>query len=121
MDKKRKMEIKHPQLRKIRDALRKAIVDATYDRLSEIMDEQGKYPVEEKEKLIPLVRKEQALRRALKASICICPICNSQTSDMIHNPHNKSWYCLDCYQELHEWYKHSPNSTESRHAPNPFP
>ncbi|MBD3214548.1 MAG: hypothetical protein GF311_18200 [Candidatus Lokiarchaeota archaeon] len=121
MNKKKKLEIKHPHLRKIRDTLRYVIVEETYERLSNLISEQRKYSIEEKEKLIPLVREEQALRRALDASVCICTICKSQASDMIYNPQLKKWYCVNCYEHNQYYYKHSPNSTERKDAPNPFP
>lgn len=121
MDKKRKLIIKHPQLREIRDTLRYIIVEEVYKELGELNDEIMEYPVEEKNIRVPIIRKKQALRRALDASICICPICKSQASDMIYNPQLEKWFCVDCYEHNHEWYKTHPHSTERRDAPNPFP
>ncbi|MBD3213469.1 MAG: hypothetical protein GF311_12750 [Candidatus Lokiarchaeota archaeon] len=73
------------------------------------------------DKLIPLVRKEQDLQRALDASTCICSICGSKTSDMMLNPFHKEWYCISCYKRRQEYYKTHPHSTEHPDAPNPFP
>lgn len=109
MDKKRRLTIKHPHLPKVRDALRKAIVDTTYKILNELRENEEPYD------------KVQTLQRALDASICKCAKCASSASDMIYNPQLEKWFCVDCYEELHEWYKTHPNSTESRHAPNLFP
>ncbi len=109
MDKKRRLEIKHPHLRKIRNSLRYVIVEETYRRLDKLRKKQEPYD------------KVQSLQRALNASICKCSKCASTTSDMIHNPYDKNWYCVDCYEKLQYWYKYSPNSTERKDAPNPFP
>lgn len=121
MDKKRTLIVKHPRLRKIRNTLRIAIVDAVLEKIEELREEVREIPVREGEKRIPLIRKGQALEKALKESVCFCPICHSQTSDMIFNTHNNTWFCIECYEEQHEWYKTHLHSTERRNAPNPFP
>jgi hypothetical protein len=122
MDKKRTLIVKHPRLKFIRDTLRQTIVSAVYKEKSRLIDEQLKYDVsKDEDKLIPLVRKEQALQRALNASTCKCPTCGSKTSDMMYNSVGKAWFCISCYEKRHEWYKTHPHSTEDPDAPNPFP
>jgi len=121
MDRKRTLVIKNPHLRKVRDALRMAIVNATFERQKEIRKKKRRFHPTEVERRIPLANQEQDLDRALRASVCMCPICRSQTSDMIFNPVIKKWYCIKCYEENRKWYRTHPNSTESRYTPNPFP
>ncbi|MBD3215471.1 MAG: hypothetical protein GF311_22870 [Candidatus Lokiarchaeota archaeon] len=121
MDKKRTLKITHPRLRTLRDNLRNVIVKEVYKRLHELRKEIRKYPIEDAKNRIPLIREKQTLKCALDASICKCSKCTFTTSDMIHNPFDKNWYCISCYEKAHEWYKTHPHSTESRNAPNPFP
>jgi hypothetical protein len=118
MDKKRTLIVKHPRLKFIRDTLRQAIVSAVYKRKAQISKEIRKYPSDEEENSIPLIRERQALQRALDASTCICPACGSKTSDMIFNTVDKSWYCISCYEERHEFYE-THEHPEGRD--NPFP
>jgi hypothetical protein len=119
MEKKRTLIVKHPRLKFIRDTLRQVIVSATYKEICRLLDEQMGYDVsKDEDKLIPLVRERQALQRALDASTCICPACGSKTSDMIFNTVDKSWYCISCYEERHEFYE-THEHPEGRD--NPFP
>lgn len=120
MDRKRTLIVKHPHLRKVRDALRMAIVDAVFKKKKEIRDKERKYKAGHPKRK-SLISQSQELDHALKASVCMCPICRSQTSDMVFNPILEKWYCIKCYEENRKWYRTHPNSTESRYAPNPFP
>lgn len=93
MDKKRKQIIKHPHLRKVRNALRMAIVDVTYKKMSQIRKEESSYSLGDDKVIIKeLSNANQALQRALDASICKCAICASTNSNMIHNPVDNAWY-----------------------------
>ncbi|KKK50844.1 hypothetical protein LCGC14_3120950 [marine sediment metagenome] len=113
MNKKRTISIKDPRLQRIRNSLRYIILEAATEEISRMMNERreivkklqnnsenkGLY-----EKKLELIDKIDKLRTAWDKSICVCPICGSRVNDMTFNPASKSWYCVKCYQEHHEFY-----------------
>ena len=54
-----------------------------------------------------LSREQSLIWNILDASICLCSICGKGESDMTFNPHDKEWYCTECYDENQEFYKDS--------------
>lgn len=56
------------------------------------------------EKLPLLVDMIDSLNTAWKKSICVCPVCGSQTSDMTYNPVEEKWFCVRCYKENQAFY-----------------
>ncbi len=105
MNKKRTISIKDPRLQRIRNSLRYIILEAATEEISRMIRENSKLDLDhDEEKIKILSDKADKLRTARKKSICVCPICGSRTSDMTFNLASKSWYCVKCYQEYHEFY-----------------
>jgi rubredoxin len=50
-------------------------------------------------------RKIDALWSAVDKSICKCPVCGTETSDMTFNPYDMTWYCPKCYSKNQTFYK----------------
>jgi len=104
MNKKRTIRIERECLRTIRNNLRKVILKAVLDKKRILREETSQYEVGD-ERRIPLIRQEDALWSAVDESICKCPVCGTETSDMTFNPYDKAWYCPECYSKNQAFYK----------------
>ncbi len=108
MKKHRKIIIKNPSLKKIRNNFRKIIQKAKSDEINNIikkqrellnqMKKEGKLIPELEEKSKILESRKQTLNRVFNESICICPICREIDKDMVYATRSKAWYCIDCYE-----------------------
>jgi hypothetical protein len=87
-----------------RNALRIIIKLSVYDKIDKLLDEENK-PAITGDLKIKLIDQKNDLRRALKQSICMCPVCGSTTSDMVFNTYDKYWHCIKCYNENQEFYR----------------
>ena len=117
MEPKKTIIIKNPQLRKIRNNLRLLFIKAASDRKSQLRDEfrrvwwdEDGNPKEYNNGRIRIshdIRGEmEKIDKILDRSICFCPSCRSSDKDMVRNPVTKVWFCIQCYQNNHEFYKH---------------
>ena len=98
MDKLRKIEIKHEQLRRIRDNLRNLLGEIIIDKCLELKEkgkEFGQFTIQRK----AFFNKSQELRRAYDKSILTCTLCHSDTSDMVYVPRSGKWLCVECAAE----------------------
>jgi hypothetical protein len=104
MNKKRTITIERECLRKIRNNLRAVITWAASDKKKKLREESRQYEVGTKE-MWEVSRKIDALWSAVDKSICKCPSCGTETSDMTFNPYLKAWVCTKCYAENQAFYK----------------
>lgn len=115
MKKKRTIVIKDPYLRKIRNNLRKFLIQLVVEREEEIQDriERIVYDKhksfrdlkdEEKEEVSSLNLELRKYMSLIRDSICYCNTCQSKEKDMSFNPMLKKWYCVDCFKEFREEY-----------------
>jgi len=96
MDKKRKITVKHPRLRKIRYELRSLLQKVVLDRLDELSDNLRKAnSVEEMQKIS---WRQQDLERGLVKHPLGCKLCGDRDVDLIYNPNTSRWYCERCYE-----------------------
>ena len=119
MNKKRTISVKHPQLVRFRNALREVIFKAKHVEVMKLIDAQkGLRPTEsdlDGERVKDLSDKVDKLSTAWKKSICTCSSCGSRTRDMTFNPNGKFWFCSECYQHNHEFYKKKAEEGEIWH------
>ncbi|TFF97046.1 MAG: hypothetical protein EU541_08705 [Promethearchaeota archaeon] len=103
MKKKRTIRITHPQLVRIRNALREIIIYAQLRQSQKIHREEVGLDINDP-KYRKLSNEWSTLQRALENSICICPVCRAHEKDMTYNPHLKSWFCEECYKFNQNFY-----------------
>lgn len=128
MRKKRTISVRHPQLVRFRNALRKAISTAELVEENRLLDEEGGldhiYSEADRKRVRELSDMQDKLAAAWNKSLCVCSLCGSRTSDMMFNPYMKEWFCVDCYLKNHEFYKTEArkgqiwNSEDYPHAPS---
>ncbi|MBD3215426.1 MAG: hypothetical protein GF311_22645 [Candidatus Lokiarchaeota archaeon] len=121
MNKKRKITIKDPHLRKIRTNLRNILSEVVINSITEMREYEedfGFSDPNDHQCYLEYSKRVEALDTVWKESICVCPICGSREKDMTYNPELKEWDCVDCYQEHREWYE-THDHPEGRS--NPFP
>ncbi|MFX1281159.1 MAG: hypothetical protein ACFFA3_17545 [Promethearchaeota archaeon] len=113
----RRILIKDPKLRNLRNNLRMIIKQAVLRKQNELLEKsrktrKGKEMTRELiEKLRNINREIHKLRRALQVSICECAACARSDTDMIFHPRWKAWYCPDCYDASIK-YKPPPHESE---------
>jgi seryl-tRNA synthetase len=113
----KRITIKHPVLRKLRNNLRKIIKQAVLLKENELLEKsrnmwKGKNITNElREQLREIDKQINELRRALQVSICECTACAKSDTDMIFHPRWKAWYCPDCYDASIK-YKPPPHESE---------
>ncbi|MFX1281116.1 MAG: hypothetical protein ACFFA3_17330 [Promethearchaeota archaeon] len=99
MKRKRIIKIKSPQLRNIRNNLRKLLLEATRQRvkyLSKLIDEEIKHSPE----LSDHWKEMQSLADLHSICECAYPFCRANDKDMVYDPETQRWYCIDCYEEI---------------------
>ncbi|MHA1197051.1 MAG: hypothetical protein ACTSRH_14745 [Promethearchaeota archaeon] len=112
INKRRRIIIKNPQLRRIRNSLRQVIELEALRREEKLMDKKhsmmldksGKYFGGDRKKIIKaarkLTKKIWEIERPLRDSIIECAVCGHSDRDMEYIPEEKAWFCLDCAQYL---------------------
>lgn len=110
MKKKRSIIIKTPQLRKFRNNLRALYFQVSKIRIHQLREERRKAYKEKDPVRFTIESKKNALDSSFHKSICYCSKCYAFDKDMTYNPLMKEWFCVDCYQELHEYYKRKSES-----------
>lgn len=109
MNKKRTISIRHPQLVRFRNSLREVIFRAKLVELRRLRKKGSDLePTESNadlKQMKVLSDKRSGLERAWKNSLCTCSLCGSRTSDMTFNICLDGWFCVDCYEKNHEFYK----------------
>jgi len=53
---------------------------------------------------IKIENERSDLRRALDASVCLCPGCHQTDREMVYNAFLEEWYCTCCVQEYIDFY-----------------
>lgn len=104
------ISIKNPELRKIRNNLRRLNKEAVWSRhnslrikKNEILEKSENNPTDTDIKAIQRLNKEQSdLRVLLKFSICKCGMCNADDVDMVWHAGWGEWWCLKCFKEEEE-------------------
>ena len=94
---------KNERTKKIAFNLRKLltkVVMGEWSRLGKIKREKGKTQLERTK----IENESSNLRRALDASICICPGCHQIERDMVYNAYLEEWYCTCCAQAYRDAY-----------------
>ena len=108
---KRAIIIKSPRLQKIRNSLRKMLLEAVSVKWNEINDEWREFffnpdgtrrsirnlPPDELEKFHQLQDQQSELRMLADRSICKCIACRKPDRDMVYNKAYDAWYCTECY------------------------
>jgi len=108
MKHKREVKLKDPRLRALRNNLREiiwlewdrracGIIDAKSDVLNSKLPENEKLRLYEE-----LVKELEHIDLIIKSSVVMCGWCRHRDKDMIYNPSNNQWFCLDCYHEHSE-------------------
>jgi len=92
--KKRTISIKNPRLKKIRNNLRFALIEAVQNEKSKLY--QRRFTSKSG-------GREQELNNLVQNSICKCRRCVATDKDMTYNPIDGAWYCVDCYYEMKQW------------------
>lgn len=122
MKKKKRISIKNPKLRNLRNNLRKVLLLAVEDDIKLNIDlrksllEESKVFVEPSEQYTfikddssTLIAKSHELYRLERSSICKCPICSRIDQDMIFIPDENLWFCTECYDNGALWWRKTPN------------
>lgn len=121
MQKKRIIAIRDPKLRKIRANLRLLLLKCKsvqwnqfHDEYEELRFDKNHHPLDltrdEKKKVGILQQKMRVLDEASEKSICKCRKCLVTDKDMVYSPVYQGWFCVECYNELHEYYKDKEDS-----------
>ena len=103
MKDKKTIAYKNERIKRIAFNLRKHLTEVVMDewsRLGEIKREKGKTQLERTN----IENEGSDLRRALDASICMCPGCHQIKRDMTYNAYLEVWYCTCCVQEYRDFY-----------------
>ncbi|MBD3215427.1 MAG: hypothetical protein GF311_22650 [Candidatus Lokiarchaeota archaeon] len=107
MNKKRKITVKDPHLRKIRYELRSLLRLVWLDRLDELDNKHRK--ADSVEEMQQISWKIQDLKRAFYRHPIGCTLCGDRDVDLIYNPNDSSWYCEPCYTFQQEEYRKMGN------------
>jgi hypothetical protein len=109
MKKHRRIIIKNPNLKNLRNNLRKILGEAQLEKYSELVNQkreirrklrkQDDNHSALKEKKRDIESKKQKLRRIFDKSICFCDGCSSMDKDMVYSVKAGEWFCVDCYDE----------------------
>ena len=121
MKKKRSIIVKDEKLRKCRENLRvlflKAIQDQWFklneERNSILKDINGNFreiSLEQKKLAKDYKNKMDHIQDILNHTICKCPVCGDYKKDMIYIPLAHRWFCIDCYNLNHDYYKNTKYS-----------
>ncbi len=108
MKHKREVKIKNPRLRAFRNNLREIIYLEWDKRSCDIISARlniwdSNLSMDEKNVLHGELQVELERNDILiKSSIVMCGWCRHRDKDMIYNPSNNQWFCLDCYHEHSE-------------------
>lgn len=102
MKHKKVVEIRDPQLRKIRNNLRLLWISAVNGIKGCYLDEQrnllrNRMNSFEMDQYAKLQRNIEILKRIVNRSICRCPVCQKADQDMVFNPIRKVWFCVNCF------------------------
>jgi hypothetical protein len=95
MNKKRKITLKDPRLRKIRYELRSLLRLVWLDRLDELSNKLRS--ADSVEEMQQISWKKQELDRAADRHPIGCKLCGDRDVDLIYNPNTSRWYCERCY------------------------
>jgi len=98
MKKEKKIVIKNPILRTLRNNLRIIIIRAVQNREFELMD--LRHTLDYGEERDNIDKEMEKIRNALNSSICLCYNCSSKENDMVYIPFFEEWYCTDCYKTI---------------------
>ena len=107
MNKKKKIALKDPRLRAIRNSLREVInlVEiAEEERLFETMNKEDKNTKEGYERFCKMHAEMDRLSLARRKSIIECPACSAIDRDMRYNLYDNAWYCVDCFKDYEFLY-----------------
>jgi len=106
----RRITIRNPKLRKIRNEFRKLLVKVVKVKIIELLElrnQKRKLWVEGIiseinyfEIMRPIQKKEVNLRNALFRSIVVCHTCGDLEKDRIFRMKDATWYCPRCYKIL---------------------
>ena len=121
MKKKRIITIKNPELKKIRNNLRLLLLkwrsvqwNQFHDEYEELRFDKNHHPLDltrdKRKKVNILLQKMRFLDEAYNKSICKCRKCFATDRDMVYSPVYQGWFCVECYNELHEYYKDKEDS-----------
>ena len=125
MKKSKKVEIKNPRLRKIRNNLRMLLREAYSDRLDQIHDlkknliRKNNLTQAEKKLEYKLAIQRKSLRSAHNDSILFCPLCKSSEKDMVFQPYRRRWLCVEDFEDLMEKYDRKKKSELRKILANP--
>jgi hypothetical protein len=97
-DKKKTIALRNPSHIRVRNNFRAVLIEALYRKLDEYHEKDAK-----KKRSMKYGRLKQELRDLERKSICRCPRCSATDRDMTFNPIDDTWYCTECYQEMHHW------------------
>ena len=101
MKDKKTIAYKDERIKKIAFNLRKLLTKVVMDEWSRLGETQkNKSTIE----YIKIENVRSNLRRALHASICICPGCHQIERDMVYNAYLEEWYCTFCDQAYRDFY-----------------
>lgn len=128
MKKHKKIIIKNPKLKNLRNNLRKIILESYQNEILKINNEKkeinkkirerGKISEEDRSKKRELENFKQPLANAFNKSICICYICQKIDKDMVYAMRPGEWFCINCYENklpknlLEKWEPKYPLSKE---------
>ncbi|MBD3212711.1 MAG: hypothetical protein GF311_08880 [Candidatus Lokiarchaeota archaeon] len=112
MKKKYIQKLQNEHLRKIRTGFRRLLINKIADIRIQIHKEQRKLDLsnEREAKKYRKLEKEWWELELLKRNGTVkCPVCNSSDKNMTFSPTLKAWYCNECYQLNHHYYKNTKN------------
>ncbi len=121
MKKKRIISIRDPKLKKIRDNLRLLLLkwkrvewNQSHDEYEELRFDKNDHPIDltgdERKRVDVLLQRMRILDEASRKSLCKCTKCLVTDKDMVYNPPYQGWFCVECYNDLHEYYKDKEES-----------
>lgn len=112
MRKKYVQKLKNERLRKIRTGFRRLLRQSIAGIQLQIQNEQRKLDLGseiEAKKYRGLGKKWWKLEDIKRNGTVKCPICNASNKNMTFSPTLKAWYCNECYQLNHNYYKNTKN------------
>ncbi len=119
MKNERRIVIKNERLKKIRNNLRKILIQAVWDEIEILTYYASLYPPpldlppEEEVELYYLEGTKHKLFHLLRRSICRCPLCTKSDRDMVYIDLHDEWYCVECQENDRIWYP-AHGSAENR-------
>ncbi len=104
------IKISNPFLKLVRDNLRALILSAINDKKGKLYNRRKNLLFNEKGVKIlvsdlgpqdlalyeELGEEWWELERRLRRSILLCPLCNSTRKNMVYNPKEDAWFCVEC-------------------------